>query len=257
MVRFTPTKAVSVRPSQYIQALLLFGLQEYQHRSIFDASLQGLAIVKITMAHYLELLGTAFALYLGSLFFGTVSERYRFSRAATQHACKPPRRYPHWEPFLGMDLFVLTRKADACGQCMQFYAKLHERYGATFEMKALNGTQVQIAQHENIQAVAATQFNDFGVGPLRGNIGAPFLDRGVFTEDGEFWKHSRALIRLTFNRAEIADLDAFERHVARFLRLIPRDGSTFDLQPLAKRLVCIFHVQSVQESNSNSFDIFL
>ena len=190
------------------------------------------------MAHYLELLGTVFALCLGSVLFSALSERYRFSRASIQHGCKPPRRYPNWEPFLGMDLFALIRNADARGQRSQFYARLHERYGATFEMKALSGTQVQIAQPENIQAVAATQFNDFGVGPMRGNIGAPFLDRGVFTEDGEFWKHSRALIRPTFNRAEIADLDSFERHVSRFLLLIPRDRSTFDLQPLAKRLVC-------------------
>ena len=92
-------------------------------------------------------------------------------------------------------------------------------------------------QPENIQAVAATQFSDFGVGTMRGKSSAPFIDRGVFTDDGEFWKHSRALIRPTFNRAEIADLASFERHVGRFLALIPADASSFDLQPLVKRLV--------------------
>ena len=112
-------------------------------------------------------------------------------------------------------------------------------------MKAISDIQVQTAHPENIRAIAATKFNDFGVGPMRGNNGAPFLDRGVFTEDGEFWKHSRALIRPTFNRAEIADLESLERHVARFLDLIPRDGSSFDLQPLVKRLLCTRHVHTV------------
>ncbi|KAL8819488.1 MAG: hypothetical protein Q9191_007725 [Dirinaria sp. TL-2023a] len=102
-------------------------------------------------------------------------------------------------------------------------------------MKALS-VSIQTADAENIQAISATKFNDFGVGPIRGNIGAPFLDRGVFTDDGEFWKHSRALIRPTFNRAGIADLNSFERHVGRFLALIPKDSSAFDMQPLVKRL---------------------
>jgi cytochrome P450 len=104
-------------------------------------------------------------------------------------------------------------------------------------MKSLGVNEIQIAQPENIQAICTSAFNDFGVGPMRGTIGAPFLGRGIFTEDGQFWKHSRALIRPTFSKAEIADLGGFERHVSRFLALIPKDGSTFDLLPLSKKLV--------------------
>ena len=111
-------------------------------------------------------------------------------------------------------------------------------------MKALGSAQIQTAEPENIQAVAATKFDDFGVGPRRGNIGAPFLDRGVFTEDGDFWKHSRALIRPTFSRNEVADLTNFERHVGRFLAQIPRDSSNFDIQPLAKRLASTLEIYS-------------
>lgn len=103
-------------------------------------------------------------------------------------------------------------------------------------MKILGRAQIQTAQPENIHAVAATKFDDFGVGPRRGKAGPPFLDRGIFT-DGDFWKHSRALIRPTFSRNEVADLAGFERHVERFLALIPTDSSTVDLQSLAKRLV--------------------
>ena len=116
-------------------------------------------------------------------------------------------------------------------------------------MKALSSDQIQTAHPENIQAIAATNFNDYGVGPMRGDIGAPFLDRGIFTDNGEFWKHSGALIRPTFNRAEVADLGTFEKHVNRFLALLPRDGSAFDIQPLLKRLISMGKCESAQCSN--------
>ncbi|KAF7908617.1 uncharacterized protein EAF01_004372 [Botrytis porri] len=71
---------------------------------------------------------------------------------------------------------------------------------------------------------------------MRETFGLPFLGRGIFTEDGEFWKQSRSLVRSTFSRVEIADLENFERHVTRFLNFIPKDGSTFDMLPLVKKL---------------------
>ncbi|KAJ8067347.1 hypothetical protein OCU04_004700 [Sclerotinia nivalis] len=69
---------------------------------------------------------------------------------------------------------------------------------------------------------------------LHQKYGQTFLMNSL--EDGDFWKHSWSLVRPTFSRAEVADLDNFERHVARFLTHIPKDGSTFDMLPLVKRL---------------------
>ena len=191
------------------------------------------------MVHLVEIAGTVLALCLFSAVYESVSVRFRFYKAARQYGCKRPRRYYNVDPFFGIDLFLLIRKADKQGRRSRAHADLHKRYGGTFEMKALGHAQIHTAQPENVQAVAATKFDDFGVGPRRGNVGAPFLDRGIFTEDGEYWKHSRALIRPNFSRNEVADLANFERHVDRFLALIPSDSSTVDLQPLAKRLVSI------------------
>jgi cytochrome P450 len=56
------------------------------------------------------------------------------------------------------------------------------------------------------------------------------------TSDGAFWEHSRALIKPTFARAQIADLTSYDIHVNHLLALIPTDGSTVDLQPLFARL---------------------
>ena len=189
------------------------------------------------MAYYaLELLGALAGLYY---LVTTLSLRYRFSKAARQHGCKPAPRYPHWDPFFGLDLFIRLRKAHAAGQVSQTRAKIHEEYGKTFEIKSIRGMQIETTHPENAQAICTSMFDEWAVTPLRGAVGAPFIESGIFTQDGSIWKRSRALVRPTFNKSEIADLEAFEIHVGRFLKLIPKDLSTFDAQALSKRLVCL------------------
>ena len=66
----------------------------------------------------------------------------------------------------------------------------------------------------------------------------PFVGKGIMCSDGASWEHSRALIKPTFARTQIADLhlDSFGIYVQRLIDLIPKDGSTCDLQPLFARL---------------------
>ena len=190
------------------------------------------------MAFTFDILVASLFIYACSLAWSLRSRRSRFLRAARSSGAKQAPSYPNRDPLLGLDAFLMLRKADRSGKRFEAYSNLHNVWGPTLQLKNCGfSPEIQTAQPENIQAISATQFSDFGVGPIRGNVGAPFLDRGVFTEDGEFWKHSRALLRPTFSRAEIADLPNFEKHVSRFLALIPRDESSFDIQPLAKRLM--------------------
>ena len=149
------------------------------------------------------------------------------------------------DSLFGTDLFFSISQADVAGHRSEAYRALHKRYGATFEMKAMSAVQLQTSHPENIQAICTSAFDDWGVGPMRGRRFRPFMDSGIFMEDGTFWKHSRALVRPTFSRAEIADLDNFERYFQRFLRLIPADGTTFDILPLAKRLVSVAEYRSI------------
>ncbi|KAF4635042.1 hypothetical protein G7Y89_g3059 [Cudoniella acicularis] len=189
------------------------------------------------MSSLLTLLGTTFvAIYAFYLLTVTWTKKRLSAEAAQRHGCKPIPTVSSWDPVFGFDTFINIRKADFAGCRSEAYRTLHKTYGPTFLMKSLGVFELQTSQPENIQAICTSNFNEFGVGPMRGTIGAPFLGRGIFTEDGEFWKHSRALVRPTFSRAEIADLGNFDRHVARFLALIPKDGSTFDLLPLSKKL---------------------
>ena len=161
----------------------------------------------------------------------------RFRQAVERRGCKPGTRVLAWDRIFGIDLFISITKAEIAGHKSEAFRSLHKVHGRTFEMKALGGVQIQTSQAEIIQTICTSAFDDWGVEPMRGNAGAPFLDRGIFTDDGPIWKHSRGLVRPTFSRAEIADLENFERYSRRFLALLPSDGTTFDLLPLVKRLV--------------------
>ncbi|KAF7952101.1 uncharacterized protein EAE97_001598 [Botrytis byssoidea] len=177
------------------------------------------------------LLATTLPYYLLTTYFRT----RRALQAAQTYGCKPIPKVKNLDPILGLDKFIKIQKADAGGHRSEAYRELHQQHGSTFLMISL-GTELQTSHAENIQAICTSSFNDWGVGPMRGTIGLPFLGCGIFTEDGEFWKHSGSLVRPTFSRAEIADLENFERHVSRFLTFVPKDGSTFDMLPLVKKL---------------------
>ena len=43
---------------------------------------------------------------------------------------------------------------------------------------------------ENVKAILATNFSDFGLG-VRYKTFGPLLGRGIFTSDGAAWEHSR------------------------------------------------------------------
>ncbi|GAB1198417.1 hypothetical protein APSETT444_007736 [Aspergillus pseudonomiae] len=77
--------------------------------------------------------------------------------------------------------------------------------------------------------------SDFGFG-LRRKIFFPFLGDGIFTQDGDAWKHSRELLRPQLSRQKYRTLNVFRSHVDSLLRQIPGDGGEVDLQPLFFRL---------------------
>jgi cytochrome P450 len=118
-----------------------------------------------------------------------------------------------------------------------------DTYGHTFQSNPYGKTGIFTIEPPNLQAILATDSKSFGLEPLRLFFFEPFIGRGIVTTDGPFWKHSRALIRPTFARAQVADLSAMKIHVDRLIDLIPKDGSTVDLQPLFARLTLDFSTE--------------
>ncbi|KAI6886006.1 hypothetical protein KC334_g15713, partial [Hortaea werneckii] len=54
------------------------------------------------------------------------------------------------------------------------------------------------ADEENIKAILATQFQDYGKGPRFRQEWKDFLGLSIFTTDGELWHNSRQLLRPQF-----------------------------------------------------------
>ncbi|KAF2795331.1 cytochrome P450 52A11 [Melanomma pulvis-pyrius CBS 109.77] len=68
------------------------------------------------------------------------------------------------------------------------------------------------ADPENIKALLATQFKEFGKGEAFRLDWHAFLGDSIFTTDGDQWHNSRQLIRPQFIKDRVSDLDIFEEH---------------------------------------------
>ncbi|KAL8852945.1 MAG: hypothetical protein Q9221_002195 [Calogaya cf. arnoldii] len=89
---------------------------------------------------------------------------------------------------------------------------------------------------ENLKAMLATKFNDWNMPDRRKAVFNPIIGRGIFTSDGDDWRHSRELLRPNFVRNQVGDLAAFETHLEHLIQANPRDRSTVDLRELFFRL---------------------
>lgn len=69
------------------------------------------------------------------------------------------------------------------------------------------------ADPENIKAILATQFKDYGKGEAFRKDWHAFLGNGIFTTDGQLWHNSRQLIRPQFVKDRLSDIEIFEEHV--------------------------------------------
>ncbi|KAI9655175.1 MAG: hypothetical protein M1821_005658 [Bathelium mastoideum] len=177
-------------------------------------------------------LAVALLCYTARLLF----DRVRYERALQRNHCTKPAAYPHRDPFLGIDLFLEVAKSFKAGTFLETNKRHYEEYGKTFEANSWGVRFIKTIQPEIMETVYASSFKNFGLEPLRLDVGYPFFGKGILVTDGPFWEHSRALIRPTFTRAKFANFKSLEQHVTLMIDHIPKDGSTVDLQPLFKRL---------------------
>lgn len=177
----------------------------------------------------------AFALYT-ILMMATKSLRRR--QFARQHGCEPCVRYPHAFPYLGLDRIAEFKKAKDEYRISQWDANICREIGSYTYDLALPLFQhvIVTAEPANLKALAATQFEDFRTAD-RLKFVAPLIGKGIFTTDGEHWRHSRAMIRPNFSRAQVANIGTIETCLQDMIRLLPQDDVTaVDLQPLFFRL---------------------
>lgn len=160
---------------------------------------------------------------------------YQRSVIRRENGCKSIPSFPHKDPVFGLDFFVEGSRLFKTGG---FLARTVERFdcingGVNTYSQIVMGKRVIVTREpENIKAVLATQFKEFGLTHRRMNTFTPLLGHGIFTSDGKQWEASRALLRPSFARSLIGDLEVFEGHVSKMIARIPQNGSTVDLQEL-------------------------
>jgi len=181
--------------------------------------------------------GVAFILY--KVVSNTLASRY-YAAEAQRLGCKPPPKQENNWPF-GVDRVRNLMRADVARIFPDFLVQRFKEMGVnTFEFSMLGTQGYLTADPKNIQAILATQFNDFCLGPNRRNAFMPLLGNGIFTQDGKPWEHSRAMIRPSFVREQVSDLELEEHHVQDMMRalIVKQDGWTapVDLQVLFFRL---------------------
>lgn len=94
----------------------------------------------------------------------------------------------------------------------------------TFRMSILGTTNILTAEPKNVQAVLASQFNDFAMGRARKTVLKTVLGRSIFAVDGQAWHSAREIVRPIFARDNIADLELLEKHVQTLLACIEAPG---------------------------------
>lgn len=173
-----------------------------------------------------------------SLLLRVITGYHQF-KIIKEHGCKSIPSYPHKDPVFGLDLFLENLELSKSGGLVQ---RIRERFQNinggvnTFTQNMLGAKVINTIEPENIKAILATQFKDFSLPPRRKDSFQPVFGHGIFTTDDKEWEASRALLRPSFARSYIGDLEVFESHISKMIAKIPRDGSTVDLQELFFRL---------------------
>ncbi|KAF1974813.1 putative cytochrome P450 [Bimuria novae-zelandiae CBS 107.79] len=190
-----------------------------------------LELLIISKTQAVAFLGLGIALFKIAQISLQLHRRRQFAR---QHGCEPiTRHYPHTFPYLRFDRMRAVKQARENHRHLEWIASTYRELGTyTLDFRVPNlQTIISTAEPANCKAMFATQFNDFNSADRLYIVG-PLIGKGIFTTDGEEWRHSRAMIRPNFARTQISNIDAVERFLQDMFKLLPRDGTTVDLQPL-------------------------
>ena len=190
---------------------------------------------QVVLLLVVKLASCAAALYIAYRVYWeatTGSSRRQFIK---KHDCKPGKQLRNRDPVFGLDLIVWLWRGLRQHKMLEQDQGLFTRMRAnTFAVKLVRLTLVITAEPENIKSVLSVNFNSWGIGRSR-DILVPLLGKGIFSSDGDGWRHSRDRLRPIFVRSQLNDLSVLEFHVEHLIQAIPRDGSMVDLSKLFPR----------------------
>lgn len=86
----------------------------------------------------------------------------------------------------------------------------------TVQTQLLGTFVIMTTDPQNLKAMLATQFKDFGHAK-RKDFFQPLFGDGIFTLDGAGWQHSRAMLRPQFTREQISHVNIIEDHLQKII----------------------------------------
>ncbi|KJZ79132.1 hypothetical protein HIM_01283 [Hirsutella minnesotensis 3608] len=127
---------------------------------------------------------------------------------------------------LGLDVIYWSiyhfRRMQVFNHWRDDYFQANNSY--TVETRVVNKRLIFTADPENIKAILATQFSDFGKGKDFHQEWEEFLGDSIFATDGALWQNSRQLIRPQFTRERVSDLECFESHIDTLFQAMANGG---------------------------------
>jgi cytochrome P450 len=93
----------------------------------------------------------------------------------------------------------------------------------TYRVNSLMGSMISTADPENIQAILATKFVDWDLGPTRKEMFYEVLGNGIFTAEREEWGHYRSQLKPQFTRDQVSDLEGADRHLELLFKALPAE----------------------------------
>lgn len=158
---------------------------------------------------------------------GGHAQRVKTYLPGCSHTPLPTPQVPHLTYHIALDLLARAVYGTIHHKNLEAWAAFFApcKPGSyTVEACPLGQRIIFTADPENIKAILATQFQDYGKGEPFHEEWKPFLGDSIFTTDLDQWHNSRQLIRPQFIKDRVSDLDVFEAHVQILIRAIANGG---------------------------------
>lgn len=124
-------------------------------------------------------------------------KKRRYAAEAARRSCEPPPKLPN-KGLFGLGRLSEASRANKEGRTPQWFIEKFNELGEsvhTFRAAALDYELIVTRDPENARAIFSTRSADFEISPHRKDIWRPLLGDGIFTAQGQEWKHSRQFLR--------------------------------------------------------------
>jgi cytochrome P450 len=177
-------------------------------------------------------------LFFSVLLIGSKIRTYLSHRSlAKANDCKPVRRWPLKDPFLGLDYWWALNQAAKRRRLLDWLREQYDKYGSTYYTRLHITDVISTCDPENLRAMHTTKYADFAVDSRRELAFLPLLGRhSVLLANGHQWEQKRAMLRPSFSKEQYSNTDLYERHVSRLIDSVKKQDCKVDL---ARLFLCL------------------